>query len=226
MQQAVVEQKADIGLAFDGDADRLIACDETGAIMDGDVIMGLLALHMQKEGTLKHDTLVVTTMSNMGLELSLKEAGIGLVKTDVGDRYVKEAMQQGGYSLGGEQSGHILMTDRSGTGDGMQSAIALCTLLVEASKPLSQLRQRIRILPQVLLCASVKPEYKKTFMEYEQIAEAIQVLEQAYKEDGRVLIRPSGTEHLIRIMIESTDEEKMMRDAQRLCALMESMFGA
>ena len=225
MQRTVKETGAHIGLAFDGDADRLIACDECGELVDGDVIIGLLALAMKEDGTLNHDTVVVTKMSNLGLELSLKKAGIRLVKTDVGDRYVNEAMQQGGYNLGGEQSGHILLPDLSTTGDGIQTAIALCKLLMKSSEPLSVLRRRIRILPQVLLCASVKAQYKQTYMEFEQVSEAIEALEQAYSEDGRVLIRPSGTEHLIRIMIEGPDEKQMLQDAQKLKELMESLFG-
>ncbi len=223
LQKAVVELGADIGLAFDGDADRLIACDEKGELVDGDVIIGLLALSMKEEGKLKKDCVVVTQMSNMGLELSLRPHSIHLVKTAVGDRYVHEAMQEGDYNLGGEQSGHVLLPDRSTTGDGMQTAIAFLGVLQKARMPLSELRKNIRILPQVLTGAKVKADCKQKYVE---IADAVNALQEAYADCGRVLIRPSGTEHLIRIMIEGPDLEKMEQEADELRRLMEQFIGA
>lgn len=225
LQALVRETGADIGLAFDGDADRLIACDENGELVDGDVVMGLLALSMQKRGELKDDTLVVTTMSNLGLELSLKEHGIRLVKTDVGDRYVLEEMLRGGYNIGGEQSGHVLLTDLSTAGDGMQTAIALCNVLLEAQQPMSKLKQQIRIYPQVLAGAHVKPENKQAYLEDEAISAMIDELQALYEGKGRVLVRPSGTEHLIRVMIEGPDQQQMEQQAQALAQLMEERLG-
>ncbi len=226
LQKAVMEHGADLGLAFDGDADRLIAVDDKGDIVDGDVIIGLLAKSMKEEATLQKDSIVVTQMSNMGLELSLRQFGIGLIKTAVGDRYVHEAMQAGGYNLGGEQSGHVLLPDRSTTGDGMQTAIAFVNVLQKANEPLSKLRECIRILPQVLTGAKVKAECKQSYMEHERIADAVNALTNTYADCGRVLIRPSGTEHLIRIMIEGPDLEKMEKEAEELRILMEALIGA
>jgi phosphoglucosamine mutase len=221
MQEAVKEHGADIGLAFDGDADRLIACDEHGALMDGDVIIGLLALSMKEKQTLAHDTVVVTQMSNLGLEQTLTQAGINVIKTAVGDRYVFEQMRRGGFNLGGEQSGHVLLTDLSTAGDGMQTAIALLNLILDSGKTLGELRQRVLILPQVLVGARVLSEHKRTYMDVADIARAVEDLEAAYRGHGRVLIRPSGTEHLIRIMIEGPDLERMRREAEELKQLME-----
>ena len=225
LQALVRETGADIGLAFDGDADRLIACDDAGELVDGDVVMGLLALSMKQRGELKDDTLVVTVMSNLGLELSLKEHGIRLVKTDVGDRYVLEEMLRGGYNIGGEQSGHVLLTDLSTAGDGMQTAIALCNVLLDAQQPLSVLKKQICIYPQVLVGAHVKPENKHAYQQDAAICDMIAELETAYAGNGRVLIRPSGTEHLIRVMMEGPDQQLMEQQAHALARLMEERLG-
>lgn len=216
----VREENAAFGFAFDGDADRLIACDETGALMDGDCIMGLLAIDMKQRGVLKHDTLVATVMSNMGLGLSVAPHGIRLAATKVGDRYVLEEMKAHGYNLGGEQSGHLLLTDRSTTGDGMQSAIHLASLLVRSGETASRCAVRIRIYPQVLVNVPVAPQYKTGYTENRAVAQQIRTLEQAYEGKGRLLIRPSGTEHLVRIMIEGEDQAKIERDAKALAAVM------
>jgi phosphoglucosamine mutase len=225
MQEAVREQGADVGFAFDGDADRLIACDERGNLIDGDVIIGLLAIAMNDKGTLKRNTVVVTQMSNLGLELTLRDKGIRVVKTQVGDRYVFEEMARGGYNLGGEQSGHVLLLDLSKSGDGMQTAIALLNLIKDTGKRLSELAAGIRILPQVLVNAKVNAEKKKGFMEIEEIAKAVEKLSMAYRDSGRVLIRASGTEHIIRIMIEGPDADKMWCEAEELKSLIESHIG-
>ncbi|MBQ9989280.1 MAG: phosphoglucosamine mutase [Clostridia bacterium] len=223
--KAVVREGADLGLAFDGDADRMIACDGQGQICDGDTVMGLLALDMKARGALKHDTLVVTVMSNMGLELAMQKNGIHLVKTAVGDRYVWEAMEKEGYNLGGEQSGHVLISDLSITGDGMQTGLMLCDVVLRSGQPLSELRKAITILPQVLVGAHVRPEEKARYNENEEIAQQIAALETKYSGIGRVLIRPSGTEHLIRVMIEGPDRDEMEQDARALAALMEKKLG-
>ena len=221
MCETVVEKQADFGFAFDGDADRLIACDETGSLMDGDKIMGLLAIDMQKNGQLKQDTLVATVMSNMGLGLSLKPFGIQIATTKVGDRYVLEEMKAHDYNLGGEQSGHLLLTDQSTTGDGMQSAIHLAGVLVRSGKKTSECAKQITIYPQVLVNVPVAPEYKTNYMSNARVAEQIKALKAAYEGNGRLLIRPSGTEHLVRIMIEGADQESIAKDAKALAALME-----
>lgn len=217
---------ADIGLSFDGDADRLIACDETGEIVDGDVILGICAADMKKRGVLKQNTLVVTVMSNVGLELSMKKEGISLLKTAVGDRYVLEAMQKHGCNIGGEQSGHIIFGDLSTTGDGMQTAVQLINVMVRSGKKLSELKKLIEILPQVLVNAKVKKERRNSYLEDEVIAGKIKELEQAYNGNGRLLIRPSGTEPLIRVMIEGYDQQKLENDAKQLAALIESRLNS
>lgn len=221
MCQTVRQKSADFGFAFDGDADRLIACDETGALMDGDKIMGLLAIDMKENGKLKKDTLVATVMSNMGLALSVERYGIRIATTQVGDRYVLEEMKNGGYNLGGEQSGHLLLTDQSTTGDGMQSAIHLAGLLVRSGEKASLCAQKIKIYPQVLLNVPVAPQYKTEYMKNPAVAAEIRKMEAAYQGKGRLLIRPSGTEHLVRIMIEGEDQKAIEADAKLLSEIME-----
>ncbi len=222
--EQVKASRADLGIAFDGDADRVIACDETGTLMDGDVIMGLLALDMKRQATLKKNTLVTTVMSNMGLGLSLAPQGIGIVTTQVGDRYVLEAMKANGYNLGGEQSGHLLLTDMSTTGDGLQSAMHLACLLTRNGGKASCHAKRIQIFPQVLLNVPVAQKYKTAYMENQTVAQKIQQLNASYEGKGRLLIRPSGTEHLVRIMIEGEHLETITRDAQDLARVMEEQL--
>lgn len=221
MCQTVRVKAADFGFAFDGDADRLIACDETGTLMDGDKIMGLLAIDMKKNGQLKKDTLVATVMSNMGLALSVEPYGIKIATTKVGDRYVLEEMKNGGYNLGGEQSGHLLLTDQSTTGDGMQSAIHLASLLMRSGEKASQCAKKINIYPQVLRNVPVAPQYKTEYMKNTVVAKEIRKMEAAYQGKGRLLIRPSGTEHLVRIMIEGENQAAIEADAKALAKIME-----
>ena len=221
MCQTVRVKAADFGFAFDGDADRLIACDETGTLMDGDKIMGLLAIDMKKNGQLKKDTLVATVMSNMGLALSVEPYGIKIATTKVGDRYVLEEMKNGGYNLGGEQSGHLLLTDQSTTGDGMQSAIHLASLLMRSGEKASQCAKKINIYPQVLRNVPVAPQYKTEYMKNAVVAKEIRKMEAAYQGKGRLLIRPSGTEHLVRIMIEGENQAAIEADAKALAKIME-----
>ncbi|MBS6942904.1 MAG: phosphoglucosamine mutase [Clostridiales bacterium] len=221
MCQTVRQKAADFGFAFDGDADRLIACDETGTLMDGDKIMGLLAIDMKENGQLKKDTLVATVMSNMGLALSVEPYGIKIATTKVGDRYVLEEMKNGGYNLGGEQSGHLLLTDQSTTGDGMQSAIHLASLLMRSGEKASQCASKINIYPQVLRNVPVAPQYKTEYMKNAVVAKEIRKMEAAYQGKGRLLIRPSGTEHLVRIMIEVENQAAIEADARALAEIME-----
>ncbi|MBE5780509.1 MAG: phosphoglucosamine mutase [Clostridiales bacterium] len=221
LQQLVKDTGADIGLSFDGDADRLIACDETGTLMDGDVVMGILAIHLKQQGKLAKNTLVATIMSNLGLIQAMEQHGIQVAKTGVGDRYVMEEMLRSGYCIGGEQSGHVIMLDRSNTGDGMQTGLALVDALLTSGKKASELSKQITILPQVLVNAHVGPTMKNRYMEDAEVAALIREIEAEYKHSGRLLVRTSGTEHLIRVMIEGPDLAAMDRRAHELADLME-----
>jgi len=222
--QHVKDTGADLGIAFDGDADRLIAVDEKGCVIDGDVIIGLLALDLKKKNKLKNNIVVGTVMSNMGLTLTCKENGISLIRSNVGDRYVLEKMLEKGSILGGEQSGHIISLLDNTTGDALISAIKLITLLKESGKPASVLRKAVTILPQVLVNARIKNEYKAQMLADKDVAELISLLEQKYGNEGRLLVRPSGTEPLVRIMIEGKNTDEMQSDATRLATLFEEKF--
>lgn len=200
---------ADIGLAFDGDADRLLAVDENGVLVDGDVIMMILALFYQQQGCLKHNTLVTTVMSNMGLFLAAEEHGIQVIQTAVGDRYVLEEMLRGDYTLGGEQSGHIIIRNYNTTGDGLITALQLLSVMKKTGRKLSELARCMKILPQVLINVAVLPEKKLLYVENAEIQEKIQNAQKALSGRGRVLIRPSGTESLLRVMLEGEDKNQI-----------------
>lgn len=210
LQEMVVNYGADLGFAFDGDADRLISCDEYGNIVDGDQAMGILALHMLARGTLKHNTLVLTVMSNLGLKNALRDAGIQIVETKVGDRYVLESMLQNDYAIGGEQSGHIILLSRNTTGDGMMSAIALLGVVAESKKRLSKLAAKIPKFPQVLVNVTVENERKAEALADVDMAARTQEIEKHLGKNGRVLVRASGTEPLVRIMLEGQDEKEIL----------------
>lgn len=222
---AVLENKADIGIAFDGDADRMLAVDEKGRVADGDTIMAICGLYMKRQGRLKSDTIVATVMSNLGFFLMGEENNINIERTKVGDRYILERMLEAGYNLGGEQSGHVIFIDENTTGDGLISALHLLEVLVQTKKPLSQLREIVHILPQVLVNARVSNEKKEHYMEYPVIAEAIGKLEKTFDGRGRVLIRPSGTEPLVRVMIEGDDQQFIRQEAEKLAALIIEVMG-
>ena len=219
LQARVVYEKADVGLAFDGDADRLLAVVENGAIVDGDKLLAICGSHMKRKGTLKKDTIVVTVMSNLGFFTMCEREGLHAEKTKVGDRYVLENMIENGYNIGGEQSGHIIFLDDNTTGDGLLSALHLLEVMVETGEPLSKLAQIMEIYPQALVNAKVPNHKKEHFMEYTEIAHAIQELEQKFNGEGRVLIRPSGTEPLVRVMIEGKDQAQIEREAHALAEL-------
>jgi phosphoglucosamine mutase len=210
LQQMVVNYGADLGFAFDGDADRLISCDEYGNIVDGDQAMGILALHMLSRGTLSHNTLVLTVMSNLGLKNALKEAGIEIVETKVGDRYVLESMLKNKYSIGGEQSGHIILLSRNTTGDGMMSAIALLGVVAESRKRLSKLAAQIPQYPQVLVNVNVENGLKSKAIADGDLTKKTVEIETLLGKNGRVLVRASGTEPLVRIMLEGQDEKQIL----------------
>jgi len=219
LKARVVYEKARVGLAFDGDADRMLAVDENGELVDGDQIMAICGLHMKEKGTLKKDTIVVTVMSNLGLTLMAQEKGIKLEKTKVGDRYVLENMMANGYNIGGEQSGHVIFLDDNTTGDGLLSALNLLRVMVETKKPLSELAAVMQVLPQALVNAKVPNHKKEDYMEYPEIADAIAALEKKFNGEGRVLIRPSGTEPLVRVMIEGKDQKVIEAEAKKLANL-------
>ena len=219
LKARVVYEKADVGLAFDGDADRMLAVDENGQLVDGDQVMAICATHMKKKGTLKKDTVVVTVMTNLGFSLMAEREGLHLEKTKVGDRYVLENMRENGYNIGGEQSGHVIFLDDNTTGDGLLSALHLLRVMVETKKPLSELASVMEVLPQALVNAKVPNHKKENYMDYPEIADAIAELEKKFKGEGRVLIRPSGTEPLVRVMIEGKDQKVIDEEAKKLAEL-------
>ncbi|WP_417831371.1 phosphoglucosamine mutase [Terasakiella sp.] len=202
LSQQVVTHKADIGIALDGDADRLIICDENGDVIDGDQIMGLVTTHLHKRGLLKGGGLVATVMSNMGLEKYLEDQGLTLQRTQVGDRYVVERMRADGFNIGGEQSGHIVLGDYATTGDGLVAALQVLAVIVERGQPTSQVCRLFDPFPQILK----NVRYGNTFpLDEESVQQAIEDGEGRLNGAGRVLIRKSGTEPLIRVMAEGQD---------------------
>lgn len=225
VSKLVLETKSDIGISFDGDADRLIAVDEKGNIVDGDQIMAICGIHLKEKGKLNKNTIVVTVMSNMGFDICLKDNNIDVAKTKVGDRYVLEEMKDKGYSLGGEQSGHFIFLDHNTTGDGLLSAVQLLSVMKETNKSLSELASVMTILPQVLINAKVKNENKDRYLEDEVIKAEIEKLEGKFSGEGRVLIRPSGTEPLVRVMIEGKDIDEITIMAKSLAELIEEKLG-
>ncbi len=224
LQARVVYEKANVGLAFDGDADRLLAVDENGNIVDGDQIMAIVGNYMKSKGTLKKDTIVATVMSNLGFFLMAEKNAIHMEKTKVGDRYVLERMKEIGASLGGEQSGHIIFLDENTTGDGLLSALHLLQVMVDTGKPLSELAKVMEVLPQALVNAKVANHKKEKYMEYPEIAAAIGRLEEKFAGEGRVLIRPSGTEPLVRVMIEGKDQQVIQEEARKLANLIQDIM--
>jgi phosphoglucosamine mutase len=225
LRQLVRSECCNIGIAFDGDADRMLAIDENGDPVDGDVIMAIVALDMKANHQLRDDTLVVTVMSNLGLDIMAAEQGIHLVKTKVGDRYVLEEMLKQGYSLGGEQSGHIILLEHSTTGDGMMSALRLLRALTERGETLSEARKIMEILPQVLKSAKIPNEKKIRAMEDSDVRAACERMEAQLAGKGRILVRASGTEPIIRVMIEGQNIEEITRMADQLTTLIVSRYG-
>lgn len=224
LQGRVVFEKADLGIAFDGDADRMLAVDEQGRIVDGDQIMAIIGNHMKKKGTLHGDTIVVTVMSNLGFSLMAKEHDIHVEQTKVGDRYVLERMLEIDGSLGGEQSGHVIFLQENTTGDGLLSALHLLEVIVESGKSLSELAQIMTVLPQALVNARVANHKKHKYMEYPEIAQAIEEITEKFAGEGRVLIRPSGTEPLVRVMIEGKNQEEIDEEAKKLADLIQDIM--
>lgn len=224
LKARVVYEKADVGLAFDGDADRLLAVDENGSIVNGDQIMAIVGNYMKEQGKLKKNTIVATVMSNLGFFLMGEKNGITIEQTKVGDRYVLERMKEIGASLGGEQSGHIIFLDENTTGDGLLSALHLLQVMVETGKRLSELAGIMEMMPQALVNARVANHKKHKYMEYPVIVDAIRDVEAKFEGQGRVLIRPSGTEPLVRVMIEGKDQQVIREEAQKLADLIQDVM--
>jgi len=223
LQQAVLQQKADVGIAHDGDADRIIAVDGNGHLVDGDHIMTICGLHLLEKGQLKNNTLVVTVMTNLGLHLAFRETGAKIIETKVGDRYVLEAMKEQGASLGGEQSGHIIFLEHNTTGDGIITALQLLAVMKEKDQTLAALASQMKRLPQLLVNVRVKDKNK--VMEIPEVATAITQVEEKLSGRGRVLIRPSGTEPLVRVMVEGECEEELKKLAHSVADIVKEKNG-
>ena len=221
LAKVVVEKGYNLGIAYDGDGDRCLCVDEKGNIMDGDIILAITSKYLKEEGRLKNDTIVATVMSNLGLKKYCKENGLNFVQTNVGDRYVLENMLENGYNLGGEQSGHIIFLDYNPTGDGILTSLMLTEILLKTKKKASELASIITIYPQVLVNAKVSGDKKYSYMEDEVIKAKIEEIEKEFADSGRVLIRPSGTEPLVRVMIEGENQEVLDKRAHELADLIE-----
>lgn len=224
MQAAVREHRADVGLAHDGDADRVILADETGALVDGDQILAMCALDLKRRGALRSDTVVATLMSNVGLEKALTAHGIRLLRTAVGDRYVLEEMLRGNYNLGGEQSGHVIFLDHNTTGDGLITALQVLFLMQQHGKSLSTLRQCMTAYPQVLV--NVPVARRADLQSLPNVQRAVAEAEAALDGNGRLLVRSSGTEPVVRVMVEGQDQARIEALARSLAAVIEKELGA
>jgi phosphoglucosamine mutase len=223
ISEAVKEHRADLGIALDGDADRVIFVDEFGHEVDGDHIMAICATDMLKQKKLRKNTLVATVMSNMGLDIAVKKAGGKVIKTAVGDRYVVEEMRTGGYNLGGEQSGHMIFIDHNTTGDGTLTALQVLAVMRRHNKSLAELAEVMIPLPQVLV--NVRVAEKQDIMTIPEIAGLVRNIEEKVKDEGRILIRYSGTEPLLRIMIEGQDKYQITGWAKEIAELVEKKIG-
>ncbi|MCP2260201.1 phosphoglucosamine mutase [Streptoalloteichus tenebrarius] len=221
LRAAVVTHGADLGIAHDGDADRCLAVDAAGEPVDGDQIMAVLALAMKESGELAQDTLVATVMSNLGLHLAMRAHGVTLRTTAVGDRYVLEELRAGGYSLGGEQSGHVVLPAHATTGDGLLTAMRLMARMAGTGRPLAELASVMRRLPQVLVNVPVSD--KAAVVSAPSVAEAVAAVEAELAGQGRVLLRPSGTEQLVRVMVEAPSQDAAEAVAHRLAGVVSSV---
>jgi phosphoglucosamine mutase len=219
----VVQRKAGLGISFDGDADRALFADHTGSIVNGDTVMLLLARDLKRRGELANDTVVATTMSNMGLEIALRKEGIRLLRAAVGDKYVLEEMIRSGAVLGGEQSGHIILSREATTGDGLLTAIHVLALIAAAGRPLADLAADLKVFPQTI--KNVRVREKRPLDQVPEVARAIEAAEQQLNGNGRVNVRYSGTESLARVMVEAEDEQTVNRLAGSIASAIESVLG-
>ena len=224
IKKFVKDNKLSLGIAYDGDGDRCLAVDENGNTIDGDIVLAIVSKYLKEKNKLNKDTVVATVMSNLGLKKYTQTNNLNLVKTKVGDRYVLEEMLKNNYNLGGEQSGHIIMLDYNPTGDGILTSLMLIKILLEANATASKLTDIITIYPQVLVNAKVDDKKKYDYSEDEEIQKEIEKLENEFSGDGRVLIRTSGTEPLVRVMIEGKDIDLLTKKANELAKLIEKKF--
>lgn len=221
IKKKVVEEKLSLGIAYDGDGDRCLAVDEKGNTIDGDIILAIISKYMKENKMLNKDTVVATVMSNLGLNKYAENNNIELKQTKVGDRYVLEEMQKGGYNLGGEQSGHVILLDYNPTGDGILTSLMLIKIMLEKNTTISNLAEAVNIYPQVLINAKVSSEKKYDFDKDEVVKKEIEIAEEEFAGNGRVLIRPSGTEPLVRVMIEGEDKERITEKAKKIADIIE-----
>ena len=221
LKKFVKENKLSLGVAYDGDGDRCLAVDENGNEIDGDKLLAIISNTLRKKGKLNKDTIVATVMSNLGLNKYAKNNGLNLIQTKVGDRYVLEEMLKNGYNLGGEQSGHVILLDYNPTGDGILTSLMLIQSILEENKKASELAETIKLYPQVLINAKVDANKKYDYEKDEEIKLAIENLQKEFAGNGRVLIRPSGTEPLVRVMIEGEDQQYITKKAGEVAALIE-----
>lgn len=222
LKKFVVENKLNLGIAYDGDGDRCLAVDENGNEIDGDKLLAIISTNLRKKGKLNKDTIVATVMSNLGLNKFARDNGLELLQTKVGDRYVLEEMLKDGFNLGGEQSGHVILLDYNPTGDGILTSLMLIQTILEEGKKASELADMVKLYPQILINAKVNSDKKYEYKEDKEINEAIDKLEKEFAGNGRVLIRPSGTEPLVRVMIEGEDQEYITKKAQEIADLIEN----
>ncbi len=221
LKKFVVENHLSLGVAYDGDGDRCLAIDEKGNEIDGDRLLAIISSNLKEKGQLKKDTIVATVMSNLGLNKYAKENSLALLQTKVGDRYVLEEMLKQDFNLGGEQSGHVILLDYNPTGDGILTSLMLIKAMLESKKQASELGDMVRLYPQVLVNAKVSNDKKYDYERDKEIKEAIENLEKEFAGNGRVLIRPSGTEPLVRVMIEGEDQTDISKKAQEIANLIE-----
>lgn len=221
LKKFVIDNKCSLGVAYDGDGDRCLLVDENGNEIDGDKILAVISNYLKEKGKLKNDTVVATVMSNLGLNKYAESHNLKLVQTKVGDRYVLEEMMKSGYNLGGEQSGHVILLDYNPTGDGILTSLMFIRTLLESNKKASELCNIIKLYPQVLVNAKVNNDKKFDFDKDEEIKEEIKKLEEEFSGNGRVLIRTSGTEPLVRVMIEGENQEYIKKKAESLAKLIE-----
>lgn len=224
LQEEVVKQGAQLGLAFDGDADRCIAVDENGNEVDGDHIMYVIGSYLADHGRLKKDTIVTTVMSNLGFTKALERRGLKNIRTQVGDRYVSEEMRANGYNLGGEQSGHVIISDYHNTGDGMLTGLHLLYVMKDTGKSLSELLSDFKEYPQRLI--NVPVENKKDWKEHKRITEAIEKVEKELSDEGRIFVRPSGTQSLLRVMTEAPTQELADKYCEEVAKVVEEEMGS
>ena len=225
LKKYVVDNKLSLGVAYDGDGDRCLAVDENGEEIDGDKIMAIISQYLREKGKLKKDTIVATVMSNLGLHKYARDNGLELLQTKVGDRYVLEQMLKEGFNLGGEQSGHVILLDYNPTGDGILTSLMLITAILEKGQKPSEVASIIKLYPQVLINAKVDSDKKYDYEKDDEIKSAIEKLEKEFAGNGRVLIRPSGTEPLVRVMIEGENQDDITVKARKIADLIEKKLG-